>query len=186
MSLRIIGGKFKGKILKSPKDIRPASSQFREAFFNICQTFIEDANFLDIFAGSGAMGIEAISRGASSATFIDKSKNSINAIKQNTKDLNLTACTKVIFADALMGLKRISRPFDIIFIAPPYIIFEKNPEYINLIISKIYEHNLLAKEGTLFIEETTHSKRVKEIENLSLTKSRRFGNTLLLSYSLAN
>ncbi|NGX29377.1 MAG: Ribosomal RNA small subunit methyltransferase D, partial [Candidatus Anoxychlamydiales bacterium] len=82
MSLKIIAGKFKGKKLLTTKDIRPATSLVRGSIFNISQNFIENASFLDIFSGSGALGLEALSRGARKATFIDKNFKSCQIIKK--------------------------------------------------------------------------------------------------------
>ena len=91
MTLRIIGGKFKGRLIKTPKGekTRPTSAILRKAVFDICQNQITDARFLDLFAGSGAMGLEALSRGASHATFVERDKHSVSCLKENLALLNL-------------------------------------------------------------------------------------------------
>ena len=91
MSLRIIAGEFRNRLLKSPKSLqtRPTLAILRKAVFDILQPYIHQAHFLDLFAGSGLMGIEALSRGASHTTFVDNDRNAIRCIRENISLLNL-------------------------------------------------------------------------------------------------
>jgi 16S rRNA (guanine966-N2)-methyltransferase len=170
MSLRIIGGLFRGRILKSPKgnQTRPTTGRLREAVFNICSNWIEDARVLDLFAGSGAIGFEAISRGALFTTFVEKNKNAVQCIRENTMLLKIEPQVQILFLDAKKALTKLSSPFDIIYIDPPY---EKEvPDLIDTILKK----NLLAPRGTLFLEEGYRAKP-PTCSQLELIDSRRYG-----------
>src|SRR6185436_10296965 len=121
MTLRILGGKFGGRNIKTVRTekTRPTTSLVRKAVFDILQSSICDATFLDLFAGSGAMGIEAMSRGAKSCTFIDSQKEAIRCIEANVKQLGMTGCT-VVQADVIAALEKLRGSFDIIYADPPY------------------------------------------------------------------
>ena len=118
--MRIVGGKHRSRVLKEFKDIgvRPTADRTRESLFNILSNKTEGAVFLDLFAGTGAVGLEAISRGAKSVTFIDNSIDSLNVVKENLSTLKETAEVKRF--DSLEFLKSTDKRFDIIFIDPPY------------------------------------------------------------------
>ena len=107
--MQIIAGKFKGRVLKSPKGLetRPTSSKLRGALFNRHQTTIIDANVLDLFAGSGAVGLEALSRGAKKAVFIDNNRFAIDALKANIQSLGVNNETQVIQADFFTALSKL-------------------------------------------------------------------------------
>ncbi|OGN60973.1 MAG: 16S rRNA (guanine(966)-N(2))-methyltransferase RsmD [Chlamydiae bacterium RIFCSPHIGHO2_12_FULL_27_8] len=182
MSLRIVSGIFKNRPVKAPKNIRPATSNLRDALFNISYNIIQDANVLDIFAGSGANGIEAISRGAKFATFIDASKESIKFIYQNISDFNIQDQTRVILKDAFSAVSKLFDTYDIIIIDPPFILFKNDPEYVNKLIEKIFKNNLLSKDGILFIEEPTYSKREKNLEFCIIKDDRKYGSAILTQY----
>ncbi|MBS0624726.1 MAG: 16S rRNA (guanine(966)-N(2))-methyltransferase RsmD [Verrucomicrobia bacterium] len=173
MTLRIIGGQFKGRILKSPKSTttRPTQGVVREAVFNICQDLIREARFLDLFAGSGAMGLEALSRGASHATFVERDKNAASCIKENLTLLNLVSKSQVISIDAEAALKKMTSPFDIIYIDPPY------DTTIMPYIDSILENRLLS--SLLFLEERQKTHTSIERSELELYDKRRYGIALL-------
>src|SRR5205823_849470 len=136
--MRIIAGKFRGRKLKSPPSLatRPTSDRLRETFFNILAPRIEDARFLDLCAGTGAVGIEALSRGAAQVTFVDQSKKMCVLIEANVRALEINEEEiEIVTAEALVFLRRCmeetkpslrvgllpqSQPFDIIFFDPPY------------------------------------------------------------------
>jgi 16S rRNA (guanine966-N2)-methyltransferase len=124
MSLRIIGGRLRNHTLFSPKgqQTRPTSGLVRKAVFDICQADIEDARFLDLFAGSGAMGLEALSRGASHATFVDASRLACQCITKNLHHLFLEKEATVLCGNVLHMIDRLARqqPFTLIYIDPPY------------------------------------------------------------------
>ena len=122
-SMRIIAGTYKGRNLKSPPslDVRPTSDRLRETLFNVIAPRIEDARFLDLCAGSGAVGIEALSRGASFATFVDRSRRSCQLIESNLKLCRVPEEQWDIYcAEANEFLKQTESSWDIVYFDPPY------------------------------------------------------------------
>ena len=120
--MRIVGGKYKSRTLVEfgGFDVRPTSDKVRESFFNIIQNRIYGAKFLDVFCGTGAMGIEAISRGASFVHFNDNSRESLKILNQNLTKLKVDEDFKQTNSDALVLLKNLTEKFDIIYVDPPY------------------------------------------------------------------
>lgn len=176
--MRIIAGTFKNRIIASPKgfETRPTSSKVRAALFNICQTYIEGAIFLDLFAGSGAMGIEALSRGAAKAVFIDKNPTSCRCIKDNLKQLEIEKKGTVICRDAFPALKFLQEKnerFDLVYIDPPY--GEFHVEH----LLKPFTGELLAEGGTIFLEELTGEIPDSHFSNFEIVSKREYGKTAL-------
>ena len=120
--MRIVGGKYKSRVLSGfdGDKIRPTSDKARESLFNILQNRIYGAEFLDLFCGTGAMGIEALSRGAKSVTFNDADRNSLNLLRKNLEKLGVDEEYQIKNYDALIFLKTATVKYDIIFIDPPY------------------------------------------------------------------
>ena len=123
--MRISGGEFSGRIIEAPKGprIRPTQDQVRAALFNILGERVAGARVLDLFAGSGAMGIEALSRGAVQAVFVDESPFCTRAIESNLKKLEITARSRVLQADAEAGIRKLAQAnisFDLVILDPPY------------------------------------------------------------------
>lgn len=182
--LRIIGGAFKSRLLKTPKSqqTRPTSSLVRKAFFDICRNEVVDARFLDLYAGSGAMGIEALSRGASHATFVDFHKQAIQCLKENIKMLQLEEQSTILMKDALTALKALKNRgalFDLIYIDPPY---DQDPFPI---LQFLDENPLLAEAGFLFFEEQSPSKiPIEQLQNLKWIQERKFGTTILNQFHI--
>lgn len=184
MTLKILSGKYKNQILQTPKNIRPITSNIREAIFNICQNYIEDASFLDIFSGSGIIGLEALSRNAKFSTFIDKSFLSCKIIKKNIQKLRVENSSIVIVSDAIKAIDRLSGTFDIITIDPPFIFYKEKPDYINDLLSKIVDKKILKKESVIFLEQPTYAKREEKIQGLILKNKRRYSSAYLFEYLL--
>ena len=117
--MRVISGKYRGRRLLEPsgRDVRPTADQVKEAVFNIIQFDIEGRRVLDLFAGTGQMGIEALSRGARECVFVDSSRDSLRLVKENLSRCGAEA--PVVQCDALAYLRRGER-FDLVFIDPPY------------------------------------------------------------------
>jgi 16S rRNA (guanine966-N2)-methyltransferase len=117
--MRVVAGRHRGRTLHAPRgrDTRPTSDRVREALFSVLGD-VEDAAVLDLYAGSGALGIEAISRGAASATFVDNHDKAVAAIRRNLSDLGIDA--EVHRRDALAFLRTAEGPFDLVFADPPY------------------------------------------------------------------
>ena len=123
--MRVIAGEKRHLLLKTLDDlsIRPTTDKIKETLFNMIQFDIPGKNFLDLFAGSGAIGIEALSRGARRATFVDNNEKAIKIIKENLEHTGLLEKANVIKSDASLSLENLSRKnekFDIVFMDPPY------------------------------------------------------------------
>ena len=182
MSLRIIGGLFKGRTLTAPKSsrTRPTQGMLREALFNICQHQVQGARFLDLFAGSGAMGLEALSRGALHATFIERDRQALSALRENIALLQVASQTTVMGYDATKSLKHLKDPFDLIYIDPPY------DRSASVEIEALLSFNLLKPEGWLFLEERAGSQSAHpNFARLHFEKSRHFGEAMLHQYRLS-
>lgn len=179
MKIRIISGLYKGRWIKAPKTskTRPTSSKLREAFFNICQRDIADSSFLDLFAGSGAMGIEAISREAKKSTFVEKEKQALFAIKENTSSLEIEEQTKVYPLDILKALDLLlknNETFDLIYCDPPYTL---SLDLLEKVVEKAVM--LLNKNGKMFLEFGQDLKNFS-VEPVSMKK---FSDTYLLEFN---
>lgn len=178
----IIGGKYKGRRIFSPKSphVRPTAGQLREALFNICQLYVEGARFLDLFAGSGAVGLEALSRGASHVTFVEQDRMTASTIEKNICQLQEEAHAAVAIMNVLSALKQFAAQglrFDIVYVDPPY---QKGLS--EEVISFFDTHDLLAEGGRLFIEEARGEHPI--CKNLKLIRQRRFGRAELTEYQL--
>jgi len=187
----IIAGHYRHQRLNLPKGThtRPSASRLREALFNICQSKIEDARFLDLFAGSGAVGLEALSRGAKTATFVDSHAESVRCIQKNIAQLKVAPQCQILMGDVLKMLKWLDKQkqtFDIIFADPPYQTCVNETEKIffsEAVIRFIDQSTLLAPEGRLFIEEDDrHQPRLEDLQTLRLHNTRRLGQAALQQY----
>lgn len=179
--MHIIGGKFKRRPLIAPKSekVRPTTSQLREALFNICQLTIEGARFLDLFAGSGAMGLEALSRGATHATFVDLNRLSIAAIKKNIAALHVESQSRVFLLPALKAAQLLCKQnevFDLIYADPPY-----GEGFSQIILEFIDSHPLLAPGGSLFIEDA--HLHLPPLHTLKLQDQRTVGRAHLYEFT---
>ena len=182
MSLRILGGEFKGRRLKVPKSslIRPTSSLVRKSLFDICSYQINQGRFLDVFAGSGSIGIEALSRGASQAIFIEKQKYFAKIIQDNLSLLQITDKSRLLVGDALYFLKRFLQKveaFHCIYLDPPY------QSSLDKYLAVIDSGNLLAANGLFFVE-TDKKELSYQFQKLKLKDCRKFGSTYLYQFEL--
>lgn len=120
--MRVIAGKYKGRHLYSANNqsIRPTTDRVKEYIFNILKDFVKDVSVLDLFAGSGSLGIEAISRGASSVTFVESSYNSIKVLRKNIARLRFLEEYRIVKKNVLTFLRQNKEPYDLIFADPPY------------------------------------------------------------------
>lgn len=160
--MRVISGTARGTNLETLEgnNTRPTLDRVKEALFNIIQCYIVDAKVLDLFAGSGALGIEALSRGAKTCIMCDKSYEAIQIINKNIKKTHLEGKAKVIKNDYKKALELLQgQKFDVIFIDPPYAL-----DIAVNSIKAIIEFNLLADDGIIILE-TDNEKR--ELENLN-------------------
>ncbi|EYE60486.1 RNA methyltransferase, RsmD family [Bacteroides fragilis str. S6L5] len=156
----------------------------KEAVFNICAPYIEKAKFLDLFAGVGAVGLEALSRGASSVTFVDASPYAIRLIRENCQcvdpELPVTIMKQEV-STAIQKLTKNGEVFDLIYIDPPY---DLSNQYIASILRAIFEGHLLAEDGWLFLENASTQPIL--IYGLTLKRRRKLGGTFLSEYFLNN
>jgi 16S rRNA (guanine966-N2)-methyltransferase len=182
----VLSGTFKGRKLKSPKGdkTRPTTSLVRKAVFDSMQDRIDNARFLDLFAGTGAMGFEALSRGAEHVTFIEQDLEALRCLKENTLLLQCDKNVHILRGNALLLLKKFKNTFDIIYIDPPY-----HTLSLEQILRIIDEKQLLSNEGHLFVETLFPSQEdleKMEFQTMQFCKLRRFGNTLLYRFDHIN
>jgi len=152
--MRVISGKCRGISLYSPKNdrIRPTADKIKEAIFGSLQ-FEIGGDVLDLFSGSGALGIEALSRGANSATFVDNSRESIKLTEANLEKTKLAADAKVILSDYSAFLKNCKASYDIIFLDPPYRL-----DLNSSVLRQINENKVLKKDGIIVCESEGEAK----------------------------
>ena len=184
MSLRITSGFLKGKKIRVRKDLktRPTSSRLKESFFNIIQNQIEDSTFLDLFAGSGLIGIEALSLRAKFCFFVEKDKIAFKILNQNIKDLNLEKNSKLLFLDYKKALNKIDQKIDVAYIDPPYSFYdEKN--FISDVLSLLEERGVLNKNAAIFFEAPILKKEdFFDRKDFSLKEKRKYGSSLLARF----
>lgn len=181
-SVIITGGSLRGRAISSPRgqDVRPTSSKVRQAFFNILNGGQINARFLDLFAGSGLMGFEAISRGAANVTFVDKSPTQIKNIQACADSLSLDKNRVIaIVRDSLVFLEhQPSASFDLIFVDPPYA-----ARLGASILGVIAQREILSPEGMVVIEHLKNDELPNKIdETLQLVQTRIYGQTGLSFY----
>lgn len=170
--VRIITGIYKGRRLFSPKDesIRPTSDMVKESIFNMIAPDIVDAVVIDLFCGSGNLGIEALSRGASRAYFIDKSRSSIELAKKNIQHCQAENNSVILNADFATGLKLIREKVDIIFLDPPY-----ESGLLLKAFESIQKSKVMKTDGILVLEHKKGLDLPEEINNFKRIKMKRYG-----------
>ncbi len=175
--MRVISGIAKGRKLVTFKgsDIRPTSDRARETLFNILKEKIACSSFLDLFAGSGAIGIEALSRGAENMVFVENRVTSITLIKKNLKKCGFSEGPsrhiKIIHKDVLIYLKTAKKKFDIIFIDPPY-----QTDLAEKSLLCLSKKNLLKPDGMIVLEQYFKRSTEQEISNLQCVKRKKVGD----------
>jgi 16S rRNA (guanine966-N2)-methyltransferase len=180
--MRVIGGIHRGRTLRTIGGlaVRPTSDRLRETLFNILAARIDGSRFLDICAGSGAVGIEALSRGASEATFVDSSRNACAVIEANLASLGMGQEATIITRDAAVSLKRLdreSRQFDIAFFDPPYA-----SEIYPQVMKQLGLGNLLAREALVIVEYRAKTPPLPECGRLQVFREVKQGESALAFY----
>lgn len=180
--MRVISGSARGKKLTSLEGLetRPTLDRVKEALFNILQFDLKEASILDLFSGSGALAIEALSRGAKQAVLCDNSAKAIKVINKNLEDTRLKGKSKLInkdYIDTLNELKDKGEEFNIIFLDPPY-----KSNYIVKSIENIIKNNILAKDGIIVAETDDKNKieEIKNIKNIEIYDTRRYGIVFII------
>lgn len=182
INLRVISGTARGKKLLSPKgyDTRPTTDRIKESLFNILAYEIADTYFLDLFSGTGAIGIEALSRGAAKAVFVDKSFESINIIEKNLKNSKLyenAVIMKMDFINAISKLKKEGMLFDIIFLDPPY-----GTDLAEKAISEIFHSKLLKETGFIIVEQSEDDD-ISFIDKINILKIKEYTRTKMVFFN---
>ena len=180
--MRVISGKAKGVVLKTPDGMltRPTSDRVKEAMFSIIQFDIPGAKVLDLFGGTGQLGIEALSRGARSAVFVDASDNACCLIRENLKRTKFDGQAEVIRSDYLNFLKRSTNKFNIILLDPPYAeVFLENS------LKMITEIDILQSGGIIVTERPLGKDFNADFSGLSRSKDYKYGKTVLTLFRKA-
>ncbi len=182
--MRVIAGRYKGRRLKTIEGyrVRPTSDRLRETLFNVLSSSIEGAKFVDLCAGSGAVGIEALSRGAAHVTFIESSRRAVETIKENLRHCGITEGVKVINREVISALKYFAAhhlQYDIFYFDPPY-----DSEFYSPVMWTLARHKLIAEAGIVVVE---HRKRTGPAPNYNHLRPYREitqGDSCLTFYSM--
>ena len=188
--MRIISGKFKGLKLYSPSNlkVRPTSDRLKESLFSILSTTkydidIINSNVIDICTGTGALGIEALSRGAKNIYFVDNEQNSLDIVRKNLSKIKFSndekANIKIIKADAKKPFKNINIIFNIVLIDPPY-----NSNIFHSCLQNLKEENLIDFKSHIFLE--TSKKEVLELESFEVLDIKLYGKSKLTILKLSD
>lgn len=180
--MRIIAGNWKGKILNSPKTekTRPTLDRVKEALFSILLPYLHDANVLDLFSGTGNLGIEALSRGAKYTHFNDINHDAIKVIYSNVQLTNYQDCAKITKKDYEKCIKSLNEEnvkFDIVFLDPPY--EAKVEEKCLELLSK---SNIIHNDTVIILESDKDKKFNECVDGLYLTDKRTYGRVMLRTY----
>lgn len=171
--LRVSGGEARGRRLKAPKNIRPTQGMVKQAIFNMVAPIIEGARVLDLFAGSGALGIEALSRGAAAVTFVDRQQRGLAILRQNLDALGFKARAQIVRGDVVRWLEASADAVhgaDVVFLDPPYgdVVLDRA---LNALDAAVGEAVVVAE----------HSRRqpLPQLARLRVDRERRYGDTLV-------
>ena len=175
--MRVITGSARGRKLKTPEnyDIRPTTDNVKEALFNILQFEIEGRRVLDLFAGTGQLGIEALSRGAAEVVFVDESRESVRIVKENLKTCGLSA---TVFQTNALDFLRSCGKFDVIFVDPPYDAGLYEP-----VLKSINSVDILSDGGIIACEARRETTMPQMSAPYALKKEYRYGKVKICIYS---
>jgi 16S rRNA (guanine966-N2)-methyltransferase len=180
--MRIIAGKAGRIAIKVPSAVaRPTTDFVRQAVFSILGDKVESARVLDLFAGSGALGLEALSRGASACTFVDEHRQAVNVVNENLAKARL-AGGHAVKSEVTTFLKRDAATYDIIFADPPYWKFYGDKDHITDLLKSSLIPPRLAPDGWLVVEISSHQKS-PESGDFTLVTRREYGSSAILLYS---
>ncbi len=193
MKLKLTGGTFRGRFIDAPKGktTRPTSEKLRKTIFDICQMQIEESITLDLFAGSGALGLESISRGASKAFLIDSDFDAQTTILNNIKLLKVESSATLLRTTVLKGIDKLQddkRIFDIIFIDPPYTLSKDEISLGEKTLLKIDESSIIHSNSLIFLEEGRFfnlERTLINLKNLKLKSQRQAGESNLYEFILS-
>lgn len=185
--MRVIAGSAKGRELKFPKlpegkRLRPLTGQAKEALFNILAGRIEGARFLDLFAGTGSVGIEALSRGAALAFFVEMERRTVETLRQNLEITGFQDRAEVFCMDVIKALGVLDRQkacFDIVFIGAPY-----GSPLLEEALKKLSQTGVVGVDGVVIAEHSSRDKIADSYSGLVRSRDARYGDTVMSFYSL--
>jgi 16S rRNA (guanine966-N2)-methyltransferase len=181
--MRVISGEAKGRRLKTPSSIRirPTADRVKEALFGIIGDRIYDHRVLDLFAGTGNLGIEALSRGARWVLFVDRAKEAIDIIQENLRRTGLTDRAGIwrtgVFA-ALSRLRKEKRCFEVVFLDPPY-----GYQHIERVLRTLQQARICVGESLVVVEHDKRDILPRQIDSLRIGDERRFGDTVVTFFT---
>lgn len=180
--MRILTGSLKGRILKSPKgSVRPTQDKVRKAIFDILGASLPGSSFLELFAGTGAVGIEALSCAAGSVCFVENDRNSLKLLKENLSGLKL-ANFEVLGLDSFEAVKRFAsqgRKFDIIFLDPPYY-----KDLAKKILQTFDSYDILFPSGLIIIQHFKKDVIPEKTNSFNIFKQKMYGDTVVSFYQM--
>ena len=177
--MRVIAGEAKGRTLKPVPGAgtRPISDRVKESLFNILRWSIPDCRFLDLYAGTGSVGIEALSQGAREAIFVEKAAKAVKIVKENLNATQMGYRAKVIHDDVFRFVSRVHEPFDIIYVAPP-----QYQELWSKTLLALDKGSLLSAGGTIIVQIFPKEFEPLPLEQYTITDQRKYGSTMLCFY----
>lgn len=184
MILRVIAGSARKRRLKAPpgRDVRPTADRVKEALFNILAERIGGCTFLDLFAGTGGVGIEALSRGAEEAVFVEKDARVIKVLQDNLSSTGLAVRAEIIRNEIEPGLRRLGsegRQFELVFMDPPY-----GQGLTHTTMTSLVKYNLIKSQGLVVVETGKQELLPAQVAILKLYRQVRYGDTLLSFYRI--
>ena len=177
--MRVITGKARGVQLKTPDGMltRPTADRVKEALFSVINFDLPGASVLDLFAGTGQLGIEALSRGANNAVFVDAREDACKIVRENIRRTKLENQARVIRSDYLDYLRRCKEKFDIIMLDPPYA-----EGFLENALKSITEIDILQSGGIIIAERPIEKELLLDFEGFTRSKDYKYGKTLLTIY----
>lgn len=180
--MRIVAGTARGRPLAGPKGqgIRPTADRVRETLFNVLGQFLDGETVLDLYAGTGALALEALSRGASKAVLVDQDREAVGLCRKNAESTGFASQVEILrrpVAKATVDLGRQGRKFDLVFADPPYA-----AQVVQQLLDQVTANGLLSPNGTLVIEHDRREEAPAEHGRLRKLDQRRFGDTLVTLY----
>lgn len=182
--MRVISGKAKGKKLLAPEGLhtRPVTDQIKQAIFNSWQFKVMDSQFLDLFSGSGSMGVEAISRGAAKTIMVDNDKEAVSIIKKNLESCHFDKKSYIVYQEdvfkVIQDLQNKKEQFDIIYLDPPYTV----DEIFVPVMEALGKTTLLKEDGILAIRTKKEKKLPDEFDHLIKIRQKKYGISMVHYY----
>ena len=178
--MRVIAGSAKGIPLQAVpgQGTRPISDRVKESLFNILGAWIVDARVLDLFAGTGSVGIEALSRGAAEATFVEKQARAMGVIRDNLRRTRLSGAARLVQADVFKFLEEQAAPYHLIYVAPP----QYQGLWSQTLLALEAHPGWLADDGMVVVQIFPKEWQPLELDTLELVDERKYGSTLLCFY----